>query len=240
MLGALAIGCTAVTGDFSDVVGILYTGPGSPSVEEADTLTLTAVALDVNGDPLPNVPVIWHIIALDTAAIPISIDSLTGFVTGLFAGTTRVQGNAEGLRTNTIPVTVIAAPDSIAGIEPTTDTVDAGVEESAPLVTVVYDIAPTGDVTPLRGRAVRYAVVSPVAGTPEAAQLAIGVSGQPVGDDPLIALATTSTTGFAYVTARRIGPIQPDSAIIEAVALLSDSTPIPGPPARFVVVFVPN
>ena len=138
------------------------------------------------------------------------------------------------------PIGRSAAPDSIAGIEPTTDTVDAGVEESASLVAAVYDIAPSGDVTPLRGRAVRYAVVSPAAGTPEAAQLAIGVSGQPIGEDPLIALATTSTTGFAYVTARRIGPIQPDSAIIEAVALLSDSTPIPGPPARFVVVFVPN
>jgi len=92
----------------------------------------------------------------------------------------------------------------------------------------------------LSGRLVRYAVVSPAPGTLEASQVAIGISGQPVGDDSLTVLATTNSSGMSFVTARRIGPVQPDSAVIEAVALLSDSTPISGPPARFVVVFVSN
>jgi len=240
VLGALALGCTAITGDFSNVIGILYTGPATPTVEEADTVTLTAVALDVNGNPLPDVPVIWRVLALDTATVRITLDSLTGLVTGVSAGTARVQGDAEGLRTNTITVTVLAVPDSIAGVEPTTDTVAVDADESAPLVAAVYDIPPSGVPTPLGGRLVRYAVVSPAPGTPEAAQVAIGLSGQPVGDDSLTALATTSVSGFSYVTARRIGPVQPDSAVVEAVALLSDSTPISGPPARFVVVFVSN
>lgn len=222
------------------MIGILYTGPAAPTVEEADTVTLTAVALDVNGDPLPEIPVIWRIIALDTAAVPITLDSLTGLVTGEFAGTARVQGDADGLRTSTITVTVTAIPDSIAGVEPTTDTVAVDADESAPLAAVVYDLPPTGPPKALSGQLVRYAVVSPAPGTLEASQVAIGISGQPVGDDSLTVLATTNSSGMSFVTARRIGPVQPDSAVIEAVALLSDSTPISGPPARFVVVFVSN
>lgn len=238
LVGALGIGCTAITGDFSDVVGIEYSGSLSPSVEENDTLTLSAVALDIKGNPLPDVPVIWRILALDTDTVPFEIDSLTGLVTGLFAGTGRVQGDADGLRTPLITVKVIAVPDSIAAVEPTIDTVDAGVTESAVLVTQVFDISPTGTVTALANQSVRYTVVSPAAGTPEAAEVAIGISGQPTGTDPLSVVTTTSGSGSAFVTARRVGPMQPDSAVIEAVALTSAGTIVPGSPARFTIFFL--
>jgi hypothetical protein len=222
------------------VVGIRYTGPTSPTLDEADTLTLTAVALGIDGEPLPDVPVIWRVLALNPDSVPFSLDSLTGLLTGLFAGTGQVQGIADGLRTNTITVKVVAVADSIAAVEPTRDTVAADADESAALVTMVYDIAPDGTATPLGGRLVRYAVVDPAAGTPEAAQVAIGASGQPVGDDPLTVVTTTNTSGAAFVTARRVDVVQPDSMVIEATALTSDSIPITGPPVRFVVFFVVN
>jgi len=78
LLCGLAAGCTAITGDFSPVVSILYTGPLAPVVEEGDTVTLTAVALDASGDSLPDIPVIWRRLALDTAKVTFTVDSLTG------------------------------------------------------------------------------------------------------------------------------------------------------------------
>jgi hypothetical protein len=219
------------------VVGILYTGPGSPRVEEQDTLTLTAVALDLHGEVLPDVPVVWRILEPDTGTRAFTLDSLTGLVTGILAGTGRVQGIADGLRTNTITVTVLAVPDSIAGVEPTTVTVAPEVIESPSLVAVVYDVRPGGQATPLSGWPVRFTIVEPAAGTPEASQVAIGLPGQPAGTDPLTATATSIGGGLALATVRRVGDVQPDSAIVEAVALTTAGGVIPGTPARFVVLF---
>jgi hypothetical protein len=218
-------------------VGILYTGPAAPSVEEQDTLTLTAVALDAGGEVLTDIPVIWRVIELDPAAVPFTLDSLTGLVTGIFGGLGRVQGIADGLRTNTITVTVLGVPDSIAGVDPTTVTVDAGVTESPALVAAVYDVPPTGQPTALAGRPVRFSIVEPAPGTPEASQVAIALPGQPVGPDSLTVTATSAAGGLALATARRVGAVQPDSAIVEAVALTSAGGIIPGTPARFVVRF---
>lgn len=236
----LGLACTAITGDFSDVVGIRYTGPTAPSVEELDTLTLTAEALDIDGNVLEDVTVIWRILEPDTVVVPFTLDSLTGLVTGIFAGPGRVQGIADGLRTSTITVTVRAVPDSIAGVEPTTVTVDELATESPALVAVVYDIGPTGQATAVPGRPVRFSIVEPAPGTPEASQVAIGLPGEPVGADSLSVTATSVAGGLALATARRVGAVQPDSAIVEAVALTSAGGIIPGTPARFVVRFVTN
>jgi hypothetical protein len=219
------------------VVGILYTGPGSPRVEEQDTLTLTAVALDIRGEVLPDVPVVWRILEPDTGTRAFTLDSLTGLVTGILAGTGRVQGLADGLRTNTITVTVLAVPDSIAGVEPTTVTVPPETIESPSLVAVVYDVRPGGQAVPLSGWPVRFTIVEPAAGTPEASQVAIGLPGQLAGTDPLTVTATSIGGGLALATVRRVGDVQPDSAVVEAVALTTAGGVIPGPPARFVVLF---
>ena len=240
LVGALGLACTAITGEFSEVVGILYTGPGAPRVEEQDTLTLTAVALGIDGEVLPDVPVIWRILEPDTAAPAFTLDSLTGLVTGILAGTGRVQGIADGLRTNTITVTILAVPDSIAGVEPTTVTVAGDASESPSLVAAVYDVSPTGQATAVSGRPVRFTIVEPAAGTPEASQVAIGLPGQPAGTDSLSVVATSISGGLALATVRRSGNLQPDSAIVVAVALTSAGGVIPGTPAQFVVRFINN
>jgi hypothetical protein len=222
------------------VVGIRYTGPTAPSLEEQDTLTLTAVALDIDGNVLAEVPVIWRVLEPDTVVLPFTLDSLTGLVTGIFAGPGRVQGIADGLRTSTITVTVLAVPDSIAGVEPTTVTVDELETESPALVAVVYDVSLTGQATGIPGRSVRFSIVEPAPGTPAASQVAIGLPGQPVGADSLTVTARSGAGGLALATARRAGGVQPDSAIVEAVALTSAGGVIPGTPARFVVRFITN
>jgi len=235
----LLAGCTAITGDFSDVVAILYTGPAAPAVFEDDTLRLTAVALDRNGNPLPDVTVIWRVLEPDTVPVGLTLDSMTGLVTGLFAGAWRVQGDADGLRTSLLAVTVRAVADSIAAVQeeitfPATDT------ESPTLSATVYDIPPTGTPTPVAATGVRFALVSPAPGTAEAATLALAAPGQAPGDDPHTATVTTNVSGLAFATLRRVGLGQPDTAIVEAVALAPAGGIIPGVPARFTVLIVNN
>lgn len=236
--GALVLAaCTTVTGDFGPVVAIAYSGPSEPAVVEADTVTLSAVALDASGEALPEVPVIWTIVALDTSRVPFTLDTLTGLVTGRFDGTGNVRAGADGLYTNLIAVRVFGVADSIAAIEPSTVTVDTGVTVSPLLTAVAYDVPPTGAVKPLGSQTVRFAVVQPAPGTPAASQLAIAPPGTAPGSDSLTVIVTSAANGSAAVTARRVGPVQPDTAIIEAVVLSPAGDVIPGPPARFLVLF---
>jgi hypothetical protein len=202
-------------------------------------VTLTAVALDRDGNTLTDVPVIWRVLEPDTVEVAFALDSMTGLVTGLFAGAGRVQGDADGLRTNTITVTVRAVPDSIAAVEDTV-TLPAADSESPTLGATVYDVSPTGTASPLAGVPVRFALVSPAPGTPEAATLALAPVGQAPGTDPHTALATTVSSGIAFATLRRVGAGQPDTAVVEAVALTAAGGIIPGVPARFTVVIGNN
>lgn len=228
--------CTAITGDFSPVVSIAYTGPSSPELDEGDTLTLTAVALDASGDSL-DVPVIWKVVTLDPQTVPFTIDSLAGLITGLFGGSAQVRGSADGLYTAPLTVTVLGVADSIAVIEPSVVTVDTGVTVSAPLAVTIYDLPPGGDPTPVGSRPIRFSVVQPAPGTPEASQLAIGPSGGEPGEDSLTVVLTSSGSGVAAVTARRVGLVQPDTAIIEAIPLSTLGDALPVTPARFIVLF---
>lgn len=240
MLGALLAGCTAITGDFSDVVAIKYTGPLAPTLAEGDTLTLTAVALDASGNELPEVPVIWRVLEPDTVQVGFALDSMTGMVTGLYAGTGRVRGNAAGLPTNLITVKVTAVADSIAALEPSEDTLPATDTESPAFGATVYDVPPTGPPAPVAGTPVRFTIVQPAAGTAAAATLAIGAPGQPPEDDPLVVTVATSSGGSAFATVRRVGQGQPDTAIVEAVALTAAGAVIPGLPARFTIIILSN
>jgi hypothetical protein len=221
------------------VVAIVYTGPATPAVFEGDTVRLTAVALDRTGNPLPDVTVIWRVLEPDTVQVGLTLDSLTGLVTGLFTGAWRVQGDADGLRTSLFTVTVRGVADSIAALldEVTFPLADA---ESPSLGATVYDVSPTGVAKPLAASPVRFTLVSPVPGTAEAATLALAAAGQAPGDDPHTAALTTNSSGIAFATLRRVGVGQPDTAIVEAVALTPAGGIIPGAPARFTVLIVNN
>lgn len=206
---------------------------------EGDTLTLSAVALDRSGNPLPDVPVIWRVLEPDTVVVGLTLDSTTGLVTGLFAGKWRVQGDADGLRTNLIPVTVRPVPDSIAALQDTV-TLPGGNADSPALSATVYDVSPTGAVTTVSDAPVRFTLVRPAPGSAEAATLALAPPGQEPGSDPHTALDSTGTNGLALATLRRVGAGQPDTAVVEAVALTAAGGIIPGTPARFTVLIVNN
>ena len=239
LLTAVLAGCTAITGDFSEVIAILYTGPAAPSLLEGDTLTLTAVPLDRSGDTVIDVPVIWRILEPDTGQVGLTLDSLTGLVTGVFAGKWRVQADADGLRTNVLTVTVRPVADSIAALQDTV-TFPATDTESPGLGATLFDIGPTGTVTVVPNGPVRFTLVTPAPGSPEAATLTLAAAGQEPGVDPHVAVDTTSSNGLAFAVLHRVGLGQPDTAVVEAVALDSQGGIIPGSPARFTVLIVNN
>ncbi len=234
--------CNEITGDFSEVIAIEYAGPSSLRIEEGDTVRLEALALDLRGETLPDVQVVWTVIELDTVQVGFTLDSLTGLISATApGGPWRVQGRVEELRTDPpIRVTVTPSPDSMAVVEPSRIVVDSGVSQSAGLVTIVYDLTTTPDqLTPLPGVAVRYELVDPAPGAAAAASVALIVTSE-VGGDPHRVKAVTISGGQASAFARRIGLGQPDSITVNAVVLTAGGDTVPGTPGRFVVVFANN
>lgn len=233
-----------MTGDFSDVVALEYTGPQSPRLEEGDTLRLTAVALGVDGEPVPSAMIVWRPLAADPDTVGFTLDSLTGLLTAIFpGGPWPVQARVEDLRTNPpVAVQVLAAPDTIVALAPARDTVAAGTTFSGPLTAAVYDVTTTpGDTVGLAGAAVVFRLADPATGTPAAAGVALALSGQAPGTDPHLVALTSGSGGLAAVTAARVaGQVQPDSIVIEALAFTARADTVPGSPARFVVIFSQN
>jgi hypothetical protein len=239
----LLAACSALTGDFSEVVAIEYTGPPTPRVEEGDTVRLTAVVLGLDGQPLPEVPVFWRVVSADPDSVGFTLDSVTGLVTAVRPGTWSVQGRAEALRLEPpISVTVVGRPDSIGPVGSDRDTVPAGVPESATLNAGVFDITTTvGQAIGLAGKRVRFQLADPAPGSPAAAGVALALPGQAPGPDPHVVDRESGTGGLAGVTARRVaGTPQPDSIVFHARAFTAHGDTVPGSPVRFVVVFSQN
>jgi hypothetical protein len=235
--------CSALTGDFSDVIAIQYTGPPSPRLEEGDTVRLTAVALGLDGQPL-SMPVIWRVLAPNPDTVGFTLDSTSGLITATFpGGAWQVQGRVEELRTEPpILVTVLAAPDSIGVLEPAVDTVAVDAAESAALTAVVYDLTTTpGEVVGLSGTRVVFRLAEPAPGTPAAASVALALPAQAPGTDPHLVDRLSGTGGLTGITAERVaGLAQPDSIVIEALAFTARGDTVAGSPVRFLVFFSQN
>ncbi len=232
--------CKQLTGSFSNVVAIAYTGPTAPVVEVGDTIRLTARALDAAGDTVPGATVTWAILELDTVPVGFSIDTATGLVSGLSPGSGRVVATVENLQTNPITVTVTARPDSIAIVGPAVDTVGAGGVASPPLETVVWDLTTIpGTSIPIQGKTVTYRLVDPAPGTAAAQALGLAPTGGTLGTDSTRTAVVTDANGVASAELLLLGSATPpDSAVVEAGALTALGDTVPGSPVRFVVHFI--
>jgi hypothetical protein len=218
---AFTAGCSGLDEGAGGVVGLQVQEPASSTLEVGESLQLTAVALDKDGNPV-DAEISWR--APDPT---LTVDPLTGVITGVAPGQGQVQAFAGSLASPLLTFTVIARPDTLVIVGDSVVTVaptDAG---SIPLVVQVQSFSPAG---PVASWPVIYTITSPPdIGGPHTVELPGGV------------LADTLTTGtdgaVPGVTLNRVAGIaQPDTAIVEVRASRTRGEPVPGSGQRFIVI----
>ncbi len=214
-------GCSNLTEGAGGVVGLEIQAPSLKTIEVGETLQLTAVALDKDGNPVAT-PVTWQ--APDPT---LTVDGATGAITGVSPGTGRVQAFAGSLSSELETFTVIARADTLVLTGDSVITVPAGVTASAPLLVQLQSFSPAG---PLPSRPVIYTVTSPPDVGPHTVEL------------PNAALTDTVLTGtdgaVSSVTLNRVNATtQPATAIVEVRAFRTRGEAVPGSGQRFTVNF---
>ena len=202
------------------MVGLEIQTPSLKTIEVGETLQLTAVALDKDGNPVATT-IDWQ--APDTT---LTVDA-SGAITGVFPGTGQVQAFSGSLASELETFTVIARADTLILTGDSVITVPAGVTASAPLLVQLQSFSPAG---PLPSRPVIYAVTSP----PDVGPHTVELPGAVLTDTVL-----TGTDGaVSSVTLNRVnGATQPATAIVEVRAFRTRGEAVPGSGQRFTVNF---
>ncbi len=223
------------------MVAIEIVGVTAPMLEEGDTLTLRARAIDAAGDTVPAAAITWIVVDVDSGQVGFTIEEATGRIAALSPGSGRVRARVETLVSGPILVTVLAAADSIGATGATRLTVDTAVVASLPLAVAAWDFTSSpGDTVALAGKLVQFLTVDPPPGSAAADGFFITQSDTVPGTDPHVVDVTTGLSGEASVIVRRSGATQPDSAAIDAVSVTATGDTVAGSPVRFWVVFANN
>jgi hypothetical protein len=213
------LSCSNLTEGAGGVVGLEIRTPVLTTIEVGETLQLSAVALDKNGDSVA-APVTWA-----TPDTTLTVDP-TGAITGVHPGTGRVQAFTGSLASSLATFTVIARADTLILVGDSVVTVAPGAN-STPLVAELQSFSPAG---PLPSRPIVYQVTSPPDVGPHTVELPGSV---------LVDTLTTGTDGaVTSVTLNRVnGTTQPDTAIVEVRAFRTRGSAVPGSGQRFIVLF---
>src|SRR5262249_45979074 len=102
------VGCSGLEATEAGVVGIEVRVPGPDTLEVGESIQLSALALDKNGDSVA-AAITWE--CPDPAA---TIGETTGVLTGVSVGNARVQANEGSLGSSFITFAVIAPADTLA------------------------------------------------------------------------------------------------------------------------------
>jgi hypothetical protein len=214
----LVLGCSDLTEGAGGVVQLQVTLPQLLTIEIGETLALTARALDKDGNEVA-FPVTW--LAPDPT---LTVDA-AGVITGVSAGTGRVQAFAGNLPSAVVQFTVIPRADTLIVTDSVFTIAPLG-PASPPLVAQLQSFSPAG---PLADRPIMYAIVDPPEVVPHLVELPGGV---------LTDTLNTGTDGaVTSVTLNRATLAQPDTAIVEVRAFRTRGAPVPGSGQRFRVIF---
>jgi hypothetical protein len=203
-------------------------------VEEADTLQMTARAIDASGEVVADAALAWEVIS--APPVGLTLDSLTGFIQAISPDTVQIQARVDNLTTGTITIRVLAAADSISPRDSlrtmvsshTTDTVSVS----------VWDLTTRPDTQlALPEKSVHFELSDPAPGSAAANSLYLALVGATaVPDDPFLVTAVSGAKGVAQVVLHRVtGTTQPDSAVIHAIAITALGDTVAGSPVRLVV-----
>ncbi len=230
LLGAcLLAACSNLTADNGGVVSLEVQRPEPATVEVGDTIQLTAVALDRNGEPV-DANIVWR-----TSDSTISVDSTAGLVTGVVANQTgRVQASETTLSSQPITLSVLAAADSLA-VPPDTLIVAEGEAASPPLAAMVLsrsDTAASGFI-PASGTRMIFSITAPA--FPDPAARTVELPGGVLADT-----LPSDATGLALpdVTVNRVtGQTAPDTVRVTVGALHRSGKTVAGSGQVIIVVF---
>ena len=214
------LGCSGLDEGEGGVVALEVEVPEPSTVEVGDTLQLHATALDADGEPV-DASITWQ------AADPtVSVDA-TGLVTGVSAGSGRVQARQGSLSSNVVTLTVIARADTLLVLGDSIRTVPAETGTSGDLVTALRTFSPDA---PVPSRPVIYAITYPVGGTTPGVALTGGAQTDTVNTG-----ADGTVVGFQLV--RVAGQPVVDSVVVTVSAERTRGAPVPGSGQRFVIRF---
>jgi hypothetical protein len=219
----LVVSCSGLDEGAGGVVALQIQLPALRTIEVAQSLQLTAIALDKDGQPV-NAEISWR--APDPT---LTVDPLTGVITGVSPGTGRVQAFSGSLSSGLESFTVTARPDTILILGDSVLTVAPTATASAPLTVQVQTFTPPG--TGIGSWPVIYTITSPPdLGGPHTVELPGAV---------LTDTVVTGTDGaVSTVTLNRVAGIaQPDTAIVEIRSSRTGGEPVPGSGQRFIVIF---
>ena len=237
----LCAACTVITGDLGRIIAIEIDGDAARTVEELDTITLSARAIDAAGDTVPDAMIVWELLVADSgsAAAGLELDTVTGILQATAPGNGRVRARVDDLRSDTISVVVTGAPDSIAASGDTLLTMASDATVSPPIEAALFDLTTDPSaVQALAAKMVTYMLVDPLPGSPEAQGFFLTEGDSLPTLDPHNLSVPTNEAGTASVSVHRVaGFTLPDSAVVEAVAVTATGVTVTGSPVRFTVVF---
>jgi hypothetical protein len=237
----LCAACTVITGDLGRIIAIEIDGAAARNVEENETVTLSARAIDAAGDTVPDAIIVWELLVADsgTAVTGFELDGTTGIIQATTPGHGRVRARVDDLLSDTISIVVTGAPDSIAASGDTLLTMASGDIVSPAVAVALFDLTTDPIVeSPLAEKMVTFRLVYPVPGAPEAQGFFLTEGDSVPGMDHHTLTVPTDGTGNASVFVRRIADSTlPDSAVVDAAAVTATGITVTGSPVRFTVVF---
>jgi uncharacterized protein YjdB len=214
------LGCSGLDEGEGGVVGLEVRVPGPDSVEVGESIQLSAKPLNKEGDSVATT-VTW--VSADPTA---TVDATTGTLTGVSAGTARVQATVGSLASELITFAVVAPADTLILASDSIVALASDAVTSPPLTVQLSSLV----AGPLPNRGVIYALTSPdpAAGTPT-----VLLQGNVVSDT--VATGTDGNAALALVVVT--GSVPPDSAIVTVRAERTRGAVVPGSGQRFIIRF---
>ena len=229
VLAAAVAGCSNLSSDSGGVISLQVVRPEPAVVEVGDTITLTARALDRNGDSVA-ADIRWR--AADTT---LWVDSVLGRVTGRVAGQNgRVQASETSLTSNPITLAVVGPADTLA-VPPDTLIVAADATTSSALVATVLsrsDTAVSGFV-PASGARMTFEIVAPVFADPAARTVEFTGSALTAS----VVSGTDGTASPAVTLSRVTGQTAPDTVRVAVRTIHRSGAPVAGSEQQVLVLF---
>lgn len=216
---AVLLGCSNLDEGEAGVVALEVRAPFPATVEVGETLQLSAVPLDADGDSVA-ATVTWH-----SPDATVSIGETTGLLTGVAPGTGRVQATAGSLSSELISFSVIAPADTLVLVGDSVVVAAAEPGATTPLTVRLESFNPAGV---LDARPVVYEIIRPTA-APFAATLPNGAL--------IDTLATNPDGTLGVIVSRTTTLPVPDSVFVEVRASRTRGAVVPGSGQRFIVLF---